>query len=644
MSPPALERVVRGCLAKDPEERRQSAHDVMLELKWIAETGAQEGGPEPGRARLRNRERVWRLSALALAAGILFLALARFRGGATDDRAIRSSILPPEKSAFLFTGISSGAMVMSPDGRLMAFATRTPEGKELLWVRPLDSLSARPLDGTEGASFPFWSPDSRFIGFFADSKLKKIEAQGGSPQTLCDTSIGRGGSWNEEGTIIFAPDIGDSIYRVSAAGGEPVPVTLLDETRHQFNHRWPSFLPDGRHFLFFARTSSEESTGTYVASLDSREQKFIMPGRSNAVYALPGYLLFVRERTLMAQPFDARRLALTGDAVSVADPVTVNGSVQRAIFSVSSGGILAYQGGELTGGVHLLWFDRSGKPTGVIGEPMMYSFARLSPDGQRLVVQISDLRTGNADLWIYDVTRGIMTRFTYDPSLDAFPVWSPDGTRIAFSSNRKGRFHVFARASNGVGPEEILIEEPDADARPISWSRDGRYITFMRRQVKGPTRGDIWILPLFGDRKPFPFLQSEFEEASAEFSPDERFIAYVSNESGRNEVYVAPFPGGGGKWQVSTAGGTAPKWRSDGLELFYMAPDSRVMSAEIRPQKTRLEIGAVRPLFPTRSIRSQARSYDTSADGKRFLIITESEQASSEPITLVVNWAADLRR
>jgi len=644
LAPPALERVVRGCLVKDPEERWQSAHDLMLELKWIAEAGPQAGAPGSGLARHRIRERAWIASALVLAAATLFLVLARSRGGATGDRAIRSSILPPEKSAFLFGGISSGPVAVSPDGRLLAFVARTPEGRELLWVRPLDSLSARPLEGTEGASFPFWSPDSRSIGFFADSKLKKIEAQGGPPLTICDTSIARGGSWNQEGTIIFAPDIGDSIYRVSASGGEPVPVTLLDETRNQFNHRWPFFLPDGRHFLFFARCSSGESTGTYVASLDSREQKFIMPGQSNAVYAPPGYLLFVRERTLMAQPFDSRRLEITGDAVPVADPVVVNGSVQRAIVSVSTSGILAYQGGVLTGGYHLQWFDRSGKPIGAIGEQTLYLFPRLSPDGQRIVVQINDPRTYNADLWIFDVARGVKTRLTFEPSIESSPVWSPEGTRIAFASNRKGRFHMFAKASSGVGAEETLVDEPDADTRPLSWSRDGRYIAYMRRKVKGPTRGDIWILPLFGDRKPFPFMQSEFEEAAADFSPDGRFIAYGSNESGRNEVYVAPFPGGGGKWQVSTAGGTAPRWRGDGLELFYLAPDNRLMSAEIRPKGTRVEIGTVRPLFQSYSGQPGGGVYDPSADGKRFLFIAENELSGSEPITLVVNWTADLRR
>ena len=421
-------------------------------------------------------------------------------------------------------------------------------------------------------------------------------------------------------------------------------MTLLDETRHQFNHRWPWFLPDGRHFLFFARTSSDESTGTYLGSLDSREQKFIVAGRSNAVYAPPGYLLFVRERTLMALPFDARRLEVTGDVVPVADPVSVNGSVQKAIFSVSSNGVLAYQGGVLAGDAQLLWFDRSGKPAGAVGEPTNYLFPRFSPDGQRLVFQIADPRTTNSDLWIYDLARGIKTRFTFEPSIETFPVWSPDGTRIAYASNRKGRFHMFARASSGVGAEEVLVQEPDADARPLSWSPDGKYIAFMRRQVKGPTRGDIWILPLFGDRKPSPFLQSEFEESFANFSPDGHFLAYVSNESGRNEVYIAPFPGAGGKWQVSTAGGIAPRWRSDGGELVYMSQDNRIMSADIGRKGGRLEIGAVRPLFQTRSFQSALGSFDVTPDGRRFLVVSESDQAASEPITLVVNWTTALRR
>ena len=644
LAPPALELVVRGCLAKDPEERSQSAHDLMLELKWIAETGPHADAAAPDRTRSRNRERAWMALALLLAVAMALLVVTRRRGDATAAGVIRSSILPPEKSAFFFGGVSPGPVVISPDARLLAFVARTPEGRELLWVRPLDTLSARPLDGTDGASFPFWSPDSRSIGFFADAKLKKIEAEGGPPQTLCETSIARGGSWSQEGTIIFAPDVSDSIYRVPASGGEPAPVTLLDEARHHFNHRWPSFLPDGRHFLFLARSSSEENTGIYVGSLDSRDQKFILAGRSNAVYAPPGYLLFVRDRTLLALPFDARRLEITGDAIPVADPVSVNASIGRAIVDVSSSGVLVYQGGVLAGNSQLVWFDRTGKPATVIGTPTFYLLPRLSPDNKRLVVQVADPRSFNSDLWIYDVARGIKTRFTFETAIETSPVWSPDGTRIAYASNRTGRFHMFAKASSGAGPEETLVEEPDADARPLSWSPNGRYIAFLRRQVKGPTRGDVWILPLFGDRKPFPFLQSEFEEAFANFSPDGHFIAYVSNETGRNEVYITPFPGASGKWQVSSAGGMAPRWRGDGRELFYMAPDNRIMSVDIGPKGDRLEVGTVRPLFQTHSLQSIVGPYDSYSDGKRFLVVSESEQAASEPITLVVNWTAALRK
>lgn len=644
LAPPALERVVRACLAKDPEERSQSAHDLMLELKWIAEAGPLAGTAAPARTGSRNRERAWMALALVLAVATTLLALTRPREQAPSAVAIRSTILPPEKSAFNFGGVSPGPVAISPDGRFLAFVARTAEGRDLLWVRPLGSLTARSFEGTDGASYPFWSSDSRSIGFFADAKLKRIDAQGGPPQTLCETSIARGGSWSREGTIIFAPDISDSIYRVPATGGEPAPVTLLDQSRQHFNHRWPFFLPDGRHFLFFARSALDENTGTYVGSLDSKELKFIMAGRSNVAYAAPGYLLFVRERTLMALPFDTGRLEITGEVIPIVDPVAVNTSVQRAIFTVSEGGVLAYQGGVLTGSSQLRWLDRSGKPAGALGDPTVYLQPHLSPDDKRLVVQIADPRSFNSDLWIYDLGRGIKTRFTFEPNIETSPVWSPDGTRIAYTSNRSGRFHMFAKASSGVGAEEPMFEEPETDARPVSWSRDGRYIAFMRRKVKGPTRGDIWILPLFGDRKPFPFLQSEFEEQYATFSPDGRFMAYVTNESGRNEVYLVPFPGAGGKWQVSSAGGMAPRWRGDGRELFYLAPDSRVMSAEIVPKGDRLEVGAVRPMFETRSLQSPVGAYDPSSDGKRFLVVTEADQTNSEPITLVVNWTADLRK
>ncbi|MGH2628434.1 MAG: protein kinase domain-containing protein, partial [Anaerolineales bacterium] len=646
LAPPALERAVRGCLAKDPQERWQSAHDVMLMLKGIAEAGPQAGIAAPFAARLKARERAWMAAAIFLGLAIVPFAIAYVRRPATQQHAIRAAILPPEESSFLFSGISSGPVVVSPDGERLAFVARTPEGRNLLWVRPLDAVTARPLEGTDGASFPFWSADSRFIGFFADAKLKKIDASGGPPQTLCDTSIARGGSWNQEGTIIFAPDVNDSIYRVSASGGEPAPVTALDESRQHFNHRWPHFLPDGRHFLFFARSASAdgEYTGTYVGSLDSKEQKFLLPGASNALYAPPGYLLFVREKALMAWRFGARRLELTGEAVPVAEPVGVNGAAQRAGFSVSSNGILAYQGGGVESGWQLVWFDRAGKQVGAVGEPAIHLFHRISPDGQKVVVQIIDNRTANADLWIYDLARGVKTRLTFEPSTETSPVWSPDGTHIAYASRRGARFHMRQRASSGVGGEEPLLEEPDADTRPHSWSRDGRYLAFMRRQVSGTTRADIWILPLFGDRKAFPILQSPFEESAAAFSPDGRWLAYESNESGRNEVYVTPFPGAGGKWQVSAAGGSAPRWRSDGLELYYLAADNKLMAAGITPKGATLEIGAVRALFQARPAVGPGGGYDAAGDGRRFLIATETEQTGGEPITLVVNWTGGLHR
>ncbi len=643
LAPIVLDRLVTTCLAKDPDDRLQSAHDVKVQLEWIAEAGASVDSLKPGAVNPRTRARPWMFLALALAAATLLLTQMRFRGGPTGGGVIRSSILPPAKSSFVFDGIAAGPPVLSPDGRLIAFVARTQERGDVLWVRPLDSPAARPLEGTEGASFPFWSPDSRSIGFFADATLKRIEVQGGPPRALCGVSIGRGGSWSEEGTIIFAPDIGDSIYRVPASGGESAPVTVLDESRRQFHHRWPWFLPDGRHFLFFARTASDETTGIYVASLDSSEQRFLVAARSNAIYAPPGYLLLVRDiKTLVAWPFDAQRLEFTGEAIPIADPVSVNRSVQRALVSASSNGILAYRGGALSGELRLLWFDRTGKPQGAIDEPAINTYCRLSPDGQRLATTISDPRI-NVDVWIYELARGIKTRFTFDPRLDSSPVWSPDGTRIVYASNRTGRFHLFAKASGGGGPEEALVGETNADARSSSWSPDGRHIAYMRRQVNSPSRQDIWILPLVGDRKPFPFLQSEFEETMPAFSPDGRFIAYMSNESARNEVYVTPFPGAGSKWQVSTAGGLAPRWRADGRELFYLAPDNRLVSAQIAPKDGGLEIGAVRPLFQTRTLLA-AGSYDVSADGKRFLVVSESESATSEPITLVVNWAAGLHR
>ncbi len=634
MTPPALDRVVKTCLAKDPEDRWQTAHDVMLQLKWIAEGGSQAGIPAPLAARRRGRERLaWVVNALtailAVAATLVVLQIRR-----EPSRVIQSSINPPEKSRFSF---EDGPMALSPDGRRLAFVARAPEGKKLLWVRPLDALLAQPLAGTEGASFHFWSADSRFLGFFADGKLKRIDASGGSPETLCDAPQGRGGTWSRDGVILFAPTVGGPIYRVSSSGGSATPVTRVDPSRRETSHRWPCFLPDGRHFLYLVQG---EKGGLHVGSLDSKEEKLLLLANSNVAYAPPGYILFFRERTLRAQPFDAKRLQLTGEAFPLAEQVQSNAAFANANFSVSENGVLAYLGGAANLS-QLVWLDRSGKRLGSVGEPADYWDPRISHDGRRIAYVINDA-AGNGDIWLYDVSRRVATRFTFDPENDYAPVWSPDDSRIVFTSYRKGPGDLYQKVSTGAGSDELLLGSSSRKI-PSGWSPDGRFLALHLLQPK--TSWDILVFSL-GDRKLIPYLQTEFAEYGAQFSPDGRWVAYVSAESGRPEIYVQPFPGPGGKWQISTAGGSMPAWRRDGKELFYIAPDSKLMVARVRTGST-FEAEVPESLFESRQKSFGGltrRQYDVSPDGQRFLVNWAMEEESSTPITLVQNWTAKARR
>ncbi len=637
-----LDRVVRTCLAKDPDERWQTAHDVMLELKWIAEAGSQAGVPAPLVARRKSRERFAWVTAAILAALTVTLGVAYFRIASTETRAVRSYILPPEKSGFATIRPGAGPVVVSPDGRRIVFSAQAG-GKYQLWVRALDSLTAQPLSGTENGIFPFWSADSRYIGFFAGGSLKKIDATGGPPISLCSVSQGRGGTWNREDVIIFAPHATGGLFRVSASGGAATPLTKPDTSKRESSHRWPSFLPDGRHFLYLVQGSTGEGRtyNIYVSSLDGKENTLVLRAGSNAVYA-SGHLLFVRESSLMAQPFDVKRQQVRGDAVPIAEQVQFDGTVVRGTFSASENGVLAYQsGGTLGGGSQFLWFTREGKQIGSVGEPAVQFSVRLSPDGQRLATEILDPKGANADIWIYELKRGLRTRLTFDPAVDRIPIWAPDGSRVVFASGRKGSFDLYGKAASGAGSDELLLES-NLIKSPTDWSRDGRFITYT--SAGDPkTKADIWVLPLFADRKPFVFLQTEFNESGGQFSPDGRWMAYTSDESGRDEVYVAPFPGPGGKWQVSTAGGTRSKWRRDGKELFYLAADNKLMAAEVKTKGTSFEVGNVRPLFETHA-PPVGPVYDVSTDGRRFLVNTVASQQASSPITLVTNWTADLKK
>jgi eukaryotic-like serine/threonine-protein kinase len=645
MTPPTLDHAIRRCLAKEPEKRWQSAADLAGELQWIAEAGSQTAVPFPVVSRRSAREGIaW---AAAATAGLLavFFGIGYLRHPPSEARTVRAFILSPEKAKFAPVGIEGGPVTISPDGRHLAFAAKDESGKQLLWIRPLDSVAAQPLSGTEGASYPFWSPDSRFVGFFAGGKLKKIAVSGGLVQSLCDAPEGRGGTWNEEGVILFAPSIRNALSRVQDSGGTPAPATKLDESQPGASHRWPSFLPDGHHFLFFARGNTP---GIYSGALDSQETKLLLQSEANAAYSSSGYLLWWREGTLMAQPLDTKHVELTGNAVPLADHVLYSYGQSVGVFSISQNGILAYQSGETLGASQLSWFDRSGKQLGKIGEQDFLAHPRISPNGERIAVNIANVSGTQRDIWLYELARGVRTRFTLSQSAD-YAVWSPDGSRIVFSSGYRDRPGLFVKSPSGTGGEQLLLDTPGVEV-PWSWSPDGRYIAYMQHgPMQVVDKFSIWILPLFGDRKPFPFLESEYNRGAPTFSPDGRWIAYQSNESGAAEIYVAAFPSATTNLQVSTAGGVAPVWRPDGKELFYLTRGGQLMAVSVSSSGSGLKLETPHALFQTGILLLAGplglgtQPFDVSGNGERFVIAAYGD-VTPTPITVVLNWDAELKK
>ena len=627
MIPPALNRVVKTCLAKDPEDRFQTAHDAKLQLEWIAEGGSQAGLPAPVVARRKNREKLaWAVAAiLALVSALAIVGY--LRRAPKPPRVVRFELATPEEIVAL------DAPRVSPDGRYVAFNATDSSGKTRIWLRALNALAPQPLPGTEGTNRPFWSPDSRFLGFFAEGKLKKIDVTGGPPQNICDAPTGSDGSWSPEGVILYDGRGTDPIHRVSAAGGVPVAAVKPDPAKKIGQVGWPEFLPDGKHYLYMVIGTRAEDSAYRIGSLDSNESKQLAPAQTLVTYAPPGYLLFVRDRTLVAQPFDAKAMKTTGEPVPLAEKIGVD-NVGLARFSVSREGTLAYRTGE--SGTRLLWVDRNGKELGTAGEAGDSREPALSPRGDRLAFGMADARANNSDVWVRDLARGVNSRLTFGPVDEFAPTWSPDGNRIAYAVDGKG---IFEKAADGTGEESELLKAPEL-MFPTDWSRDGRYIAFTW-QGKG-TGFDAWVLPTFGDRKPIAVLKTPFNEGGTVFSPDGRFIVYMSNESGRNEIYARSFPGPGGKWQVSADGGADPHFSADGKEIYYRAPDQKVMAVDVKIGAG-FEAGVPKALFLGRFQPANARNrFVPSADGQKFLIVAPLGRDAMAPTTVVLNWFAGL--
>jgi Tol biopolymer transport system component len=642
--PSRLRELLRRCFQKDPKQRLQAIGEARVTIEEVL-AGSPEVTAFTARtdARLKLRERLAWFTAVALLMIVaLLLAIGYFSRTPKPAQPILSQIGPPENTKFVLAGLSAGPPVVSPDGNWLAFAARSADGRQVLWVRSLDGTTEQALAGTEGATFPFWSSDSRSLAFFANGKLNRIDASGGPLLALCDAVSGRGGSWGPDDTVLLAL-LSGPILRVPASGGTPQPVTKLTGSLNQFSHRWPQFLPDGRHFLFLGQATSSGDSTIYVGSLDGGEPKVLLRNESNAMYAPPGYLLFLRQETLLAQPFNANKLQLAGEAAPLAGHGGVDSTMAKGNFSVSENGILVYANGTMSD-ARLLWFDRSGKQLAETAGVDLYGFPRISPDGRKLAVSKLSAASSSG-IWIFDLNRNTSSRLTFLAGKDAMPVWSPDGKFIAFASNQGANRHIDQQAADGSGTATPLVAAQGDEILP-SWSSDGRYLLFQSHSNQGNSPWEIWAAPLFGDRKTFPVAQNpHFLQGDAALSPDGKWLAYDTDETGRLEVYLMPFRHGGGKWQLSTSGGGCSRWRADGKELFYMSLDNKLMSVEISEQASSVVIGKVQPLFQANPVpRAPECMYDVTPSGQKFVVVTLALEPGSHPLTLALNWPALLKK
>jgi serine/threonine protein kinase/Tol biopolymer transport system component len=651
--PPAIDHVIERCLAKHPIDRWQTARDVKLELEWIA-----DGRPQTMRSMLRPRwlEResiAWAVAALA----IVVAGIAATRQNVSEPQVVQVTrfVVEPPAGTLIDASENTTRIALSPDGRQLAFVATT-HGRQQLWIRSLGSLAAQPLAGTDGAVSPFWSPDSRFVGFYSSGtgELKKVEVSGGPARTICAARMEGVATWGRDGTVLFTQFL-DGIYRVSGEGGTPARVTTVDKARRELNHYWPSFLPDGRRFVYMVTaldaTGLRATPSVYVASLDSTDVTLLAQTHSKMVYAPPGRLLFVEQGALLAQNFDTTALKLSGEPVKIADGIGYLRTIGNAAFSISETGVLAYQGAADDS--QLVWYDRRGNVTDTGWAKQNYGTVRISPDARKIAVDVADPNTGSSDIWIYDLSQGAPVRFTLDLDDESDPVWSPDSRRIMFRMNRGGPAslklgsaapNLYAKTLGVVAEEELLVANP-GPLNPEDWSLDNKWIAYVNNTRQ--TGMDLWMRPLAGDGKPQSFAPTRFNEWGARFSPDSARVAFVSNESGTSEVYVTTVQGSGEKTRVSTSGGTSPRWRGDGRELFYVSTDNRSIMAVSIERSPILRAGAPVRLFTmsadlARRISLRGTAYDVTPDGERFLVRVPVGEAESSRITVVQNWTAGL--
>jgi Tol biopolymer transport system component len=661
--PTQAHKLIKRCLEKDPNKRLRHVGDVMALLDDAPVSGSSTAmlspPAEPGKKRW-----LWPATTVAAVAA-LTVALAVWAPWQRQNsgQAIRFEIQPTDKMSF----INGSYPMVSPNGKWVVFPAIGADGERRMWLRALDSVELRPLAGTESGNAlqppVFWSPDSRFIAFssnpgpFAPGQLRKLDVSGGPPTTICDVmGVVVGGTWNRDGTIVFGDNAVRGLMRVAAAGGVATPVTVRDPSRAENFHLYPQFLPDGKHFLYFRLSNKAEYRGIYSGSIDAKpEEQSLKPVMLNdrqgmytpSLIGGSGRLLFLRDTTLFAQPFDLGRLELTGEAVPVADQVASFAPADGGLFSVSENGVLTYRVGAGGDQVQLTWFDPQGRVLGKAGDKGAYRNPALSPDGTRVAITQFDRQGGNSNIWVLDTTRGTSIKVTFNAGQNDYPVWSPDGKSIVFGSNRAGHMDLYLKSADGSG-EERLVLKTDQDKRPTSWSKDGRFLLYGSSDPK--TSDDIWVLPdpasAGGNSKPVPYLRTNFREIQGVFSPDGRWVAYTGLEEGGPEVYVRPFypdkiaeSATGGKWLISKGGANSPFWRGDGQELYYREQTLQVMAVDVRAGKT-FEPGVPRRLF---SLAAQNNG-DVTADGKRFLFPAPEGSNAPSPFTVVTNWQAVLRK
>ncbi|HEU5258697.1 MAG TPA: protein kinase [Vicinamibacterales bacterium] len=641
--PPTVSRLLRRCLEKDPKRRLHDIADARIEID-----DALPGSIASQSNHNADVRRRWLLGlvggSLALALGLAW-TITQLPRSPAQDPVLRLTVTPPAGTEFA----DDSGIALSPDGRMLAFVARSASGSRL-WVRPLNSSTSRELRGTDDAVFPFWSPDSRSLGFFAAGQLKRVDLTGGSPTVICDVGSGRGGAWSEQGVIVFNSVNDGPLLRVSASGGTPEPFTVFDSSQGEVSHRWPQFLPGGRRFLYFVRRPQGQS-GVYMGTVDRPQDKIrLLVSATNALYVPDadnesGHLFWVRNGALMTQGFEPAKGQLTGEASSVADDVAFGNATQLAAASVSTNGTIVYRATE-TRDYQLTWYSRDGTSLGVVGRPEPDVGPRISPDGQRVAVR----RRG--DIWQMEFARAILARVTFECGTISDPIWSPDSQRIGFAGGcRNGKPNptptLYSKIATGAGSDEQLLDSRDT-LETQDWSPDGKFLLYLVRSNDLSLRTvDLWLLPLSGDRKPIPFLTTPFREGRGQFSPDGKWIAYTSDESGRNEVYVQSFPPSGSKWRISSNGGDWARWRKDGKELFYVAPDRKLQSVSVQTVAGSPQFETPRALFVLPITLTLAGgqmlpySYDVMPDGQRFLALAPAT-TESPPLTVIVNWEAEL--